>query len=65
MYRITIFKEVLSGALAGLTVTDSYTVDETVVKWEVERLTKQEGTVRKFAVTSNAFRFAKFEVEEL
>lgn len=66
MYRITIFKEVLSGALAGLTVTDSYTVSPEFLESKYNAaLARMGGKVHKMIMTGAKYQIVKVEIERI
>lgn len=66
MYRITIYKEVLSGNLAGLTVVDSHTVTPEFLEREFNAATARiGGKVHKMTLTGAKYKVVRVEYEEV
>lgn len=65
VYKITVFKLILSGALKGMTVDASWNVDGVDLGAEVERLNAQAGKVRRMCGTSNNYKQVGYKYEEV
>lgn len=65
IYKITVFKLILSGTLAGITVDACWNVDGAELGAEIERLNAQAGKVRRCAGTSNTYKQVGYKYEEV
>ena len=65
VYKITVYKLILTGALTGMTVDNSWNVAGNALQAEVDCLNEHAGKVRRMCGTSNTYKQVGYKYEEV